>query len=150
VKVYVATSWKNEAFPTVVQLLRDDGHEVYDFRNPHQTGPDRGRQGRGFSWSEIDKAPRPWWPEQTLAVLKHGIAQDGFGSDFDALQWADACIMVQPCGVSAALELGWAVGAGKLTAVLMAFGEPDLMLLMANLLTTDMGEVLDMLAQAEA
>ena len=33
-KIYVASSWRNERHPGVVELLRIAGHEVYDFRNP--------------------------------------------------------------------------------------------------------------------
>ena len=144
-RVYVASSWRNVAQPTIVEMIRKAGHEVYDVRNPHQTGRERGRMGVGFSWSEIDPTPRPWLGERTKAVLEHPIALDGFGSDFDAMHWADVVVMVQPCGVSAALELGWAAGNDKMTAVLLASGEPELMLLMADLLTTDMAEVLEFL-----
>lgn len=31
-RVYVATSWRNEFQPGVVAALREDGHEVYDFK----------------------------------------------------------------------------------------------------------------------
>ena len=33
-KIYVASSWRNEYYPEVVEKLREAGHEVYDFRNP--------------------------------------------------------------------------------------------------------------------
>ena len=32
-KIYVASSWRNQYFPDVVKILREYGHEVYDFRN---------------------------------------------------------------------------------------------------------------------
>ena len=60
----------------------------------------------------------------------------------DALEACDALVMVQPCGRSAALELGWAVGAGKPTIVLLADGEPELMLLMAQYFCLTIEEVL--------
>ena len=44
--IYVASSWRNQYQQRVVSLLRELGHEVYDFRNP---SPDN----HGFSWSEI-------------------------------------------------------------------------------------------------
>jgi hypothetical protein len=34
VKIYVASSWRNAEQPEIVGLLRDLGHEVYDFKNP--------------------------------------------------------------------------------------------------------------------
>lgn len=33
-KIYVASSWRNERQPEVVEHLRSFGYEVYDFRNP--------------------------------------------------------------------------------------------------------------------
>jgi hypothetical protein len=39
-----------------------------------------------------------------------------------AMEKADAFVLVLPCGRSAHLELGWAVGAGKRTAILL---DPD-------------------------
>lgn len=33
-KIYVASSWRNTYYPSVVSALRDAGHDVYDFRNP--------------------------------------------------------------------------------------------------------------------
>ena len=46
-KIYVASSWRNEYQQEVVKVLRELGHEVYDFKNP---------EGRtGFQWSAIDK-----------------------------------------------------------------------------------------------
>ena len=33
-RIYVASSWRNKYFPEVVECLRAEGHEVFDFRNP--------------------------------------------------------------------------------------------------------------------
>src|SRR4051812_37731805 len=33
-KVYVASSWRNDFQPGVVRALRSDGHQVYDFKGP--------------------------------------------------------------------------------------------------------------------
>lgn len=33
-KIYLASSWRNERQPAVLAALREAGHEVYDFRNP--------------------------------------------------------------------------------------------------------------------
>lgn len=59
---------------------------------------------------------------------------------------ANVCVMLQPCGCSAALELGWAIGAGKRTAALMTGQAPELMLRLADLLTTSVDELLTWLA----
>ena len=142
-KIYVASSWRNETQPEVVRDLRDFGHEVYDFRNP--------RPGdTGFRWSEIDPNWRQWTPEHYRKGLEHDIAKAGFQSDFEAMHWADAFVLVQPCGRSAHLELGWACGAGKLTVILLADGEPELMNKLADYVCVDMEEVLNVLAGEQA
>ena len=33
-KIYVASSWRNEFYPEMVEALREADHDVYDFRNP--------------------------------------------------------------------------------------------------------------------
>lgn len=114
-KVYVASSWRNPWQPGVVRMLRYLGHEVYDFREP--------RPGeRGFSWSDVDPEWKAWSPRVYRDALHQNVAEAGFRSDMDALAACDACVLVLPCGASAHLELGWACGAGKRTAVLFPHG----------------------------
>lgn len=134
-KIYVASSWRNAIQPTVVTALRERGHEVYDFRHP-LPGDD------GFHWSAIDPEWQEWSPQRFRVALEHPIARHGFGSDFSAMRWADAFVMVMPCGRSAHLEAGWAMGMGKPTAILLSDGEPELMYSMADLLATDVDEVI--------
>lgn len=130
--VYVASSWRNEFQPEVVQRLRDDGHEVYDFR-----------EADGFSWRSVDVGWLLWTPAQYLAGLSHPLAEKGFARDMDALRLCDACVMVMPCGPSASLEAGWAAGAGKrLIVYVPGLREPDLMVKMADLVTTNFDEVI--------
>lgn len=137
--IYVASSWRNEKQPEVVQALRAAGHDVYDFRNPRPGG-------NGFHWSEIDTEWKSWTQERYREALDHPIAVAGFRSDMDALVDADAVVAVQPFGRSTALELGYACGDGKLTIVLLADGEPELMVKMVRHVCCTMGEVLDILA----
>ena len=146
-KIYVASSWRNDHQPGVVRALRDEGHEVYDFRNPHQTGPDRRRAGRGFHWSEIDPQWKSWSPSEFRAALSHELAADGFHSDKDGLDWCDACVLVLPCGRSAHLEAGYAVGKGKLTLVLLSDGEPELMYRFFDGIAVTLEELLVALSQ---
>lgn len=113
--IYVASSWRNPWQPAVVQQLRAWGHDVYDFRAPVPGEA-------GFRWSEIDGNWQAWTPSQYRRSLASPIAEHGFRRDMDALSACDVCILVQPCGNSAHLELGWAAGAGKRTAVLFPFG----------------------------
>jgi hypothetical protein len=114
-KIYVASSWRNPWQPGVVALLRNAGHDVYDFRQP-VPGED------GFRWSEIDGDWQQWNPKRYRSALDHPVARHGFKRDMDALRSCDVCVLVLPCGNSAHLELGWACGAGKRTAVLFPYG----------------------------
>lgn len=75
-------------------------------------------------------------------MIAHPRAIEGFDSDFAAMQRADHFVMVLPCGKSAHLELGWAVGAGKHTAILLEDPvEPELMYKMVDLITADIDEL---------
>ena len=120
-KIYVASSWRNEYQQTVVEFLRQQGHEVYDFKNPpHGNG--------GFAWSDIDKNWENWDTNQFKKALRHPIAVAGFKSDFDGMKWADVCVMVLPCGRSANTEAGWMKGAGKSVYVFQPIRQgPELM-----------------------
>ena len=119
-KIYVASSWRNNIQPVVVEALRKIGHAVYDFKNPEP-----GNQG--FHWSEIDINWKNWTPEKFKQALKHPIAVEGFNRDMEALRDCDVCVMVMPCGRSAHLEAGFAVGAGKPLIIMLTNGEPELM-----------------------
>ena len=138
-KIYVASSWRNELQPGVVKVLRDAGHEVYDFRNPpHGRG--------GFAWSEIDPNWRAWTAREYRDALTSPIAKAGFDSDAAGMIWADTCLLVLPCGRSAHLEAGWMAGRDKLTIVLTRDGEePELMALLSDHICVSMDEVLQAL-----
>lgn len=134
-RVYVASSWRCEWQPGVVARFREEGHEVYDFRNPEDGD-------RGFHWSEIDPAWESWGWEAYLKSLRHPIARAGFNKDMDALRGADATVLVMPCGRSAHLELGYAIGAGQRTAILLEGSEePELMYLMADFVTASLEQL---------
>jgi len=136
-KIYVASSWRNEVQPIVVRHLRQLGHEVYDFRNPREHAHER---DDGFSWRDIDNDWEWWDAKKFRDSLAHPLARAGFKSDFEALKWSEFVLLVMPCGRSAHLELGWAVGAGKRTAILMSNGEPELMYAMVDHLLLNVGE----------
>lgn len=138
-KVYVASSWRNNYQQAVVTELRADGHEVYDFKD-----------SEGFHWSEVDPAWRDWTSDidKYLSGLKHPCAERGFTRDMSNLRNCDACVYVMPCGVSASLEAGWACGAGKLVIVYVPdLREPDLMVKMAHLVTRDLSAVREALKE---
>ena len=135
-RLYVASSWRCARQPAVVAALRAAGHEVYDFRNP----PARA----GFGWEEIDGGWKSWSPVAFLLALLHPLAEAGFASDFEAMQWADGCVLVLPCGKSAHLEAGWFAGAGKRLFILLDVmrAEPELMYKMATTIRLTIGDIL--------
>lgn len=119
-KIYLASSWRNQYQTAALASLRSYGYEVYDFKNPAPGN-------NGFGWRQtIDR------PIQTAAdlieALGHPRAQQGFEFDFRAMKWADVCVLLLPCGNSAHLEAGWFAGQGKPVAVLCPeLREPELM-----------------------
>ena len=120
-KIYVASSWRNKYYPEVVQFLREQGHEVFDFRNP----PD----GKGgFFWKDVDPDWENWSVEDYVKNLGHEWSEYGFRRDYDAMKDADVCVLVLPCGRSAHTEAGWMAGAGKkVIAYIPEKQEPELM-----------------------
>ncbi len=141
-RIYVASSWRNEQQPNVVHAILEAGHEVYDFRHPSM-GP--GKRGLGFHWSDIDPDWKTWTPEQFREALRDPRAADGFASDLCGMEWANTFVLVMPCGRSAHLELGWAIGASKPAHILLSDGEPELMYGLATGLHTHLGELLSAL-----
>ena len=141
VKIYVATSWKNTRQPGVVKALRDAGHDVYDFREPKP-------ETSGFQWSDIDPDWKDWPPAKYRDALTHPLAKLGFDRDFNAMQWADAFVLVMPCGASAHLEAGWAIGQGKPTCILIGDKQQaELMYKMASSIVLNKAELLEWLKE---
>ena len=120
-KIYVASSWRNPYYPAVVERLRQEGHEVYDFRNPPHGGA-------GFHWTDVDENAPHWTFAQYAEGLEHPLAERQFLADIDALTWADTCVLVLPSGRSAHTEAGYMAGAGKRVIVYIPeMVEPELM-----------------------
>lgn len=135
-KLYVASSWRNDHQPSVVATLREWGHEIYDFRNPPESS--------GFGWEALNENWQQWTPEEFRRALRHPIAQAGYAADRGGMDWAEACVLVLPCGRSAHLEAGFMAGQGKPVWVLMPEAcEPELMYLLLGrwAICTDLPEV---------
>jgi nucleoside 2-deoxyribosyltransferase len=144
-KIYVASSWKNVAQPAIVLALRRIGYEVYDFRHPAPGD-------NGFHWSEClpgYQRGQNVTPEQYKTMLKTPRAQEGYEHDIDALRRCDAVVYVLPCGRSASWEFGYAVGAGKMSFVIMFEpDQPDLMFMESDIITS-MEELFDTFGEPE-
>ena len=84
--IYVASSWRNEVQPSVVQSLSDAGHLAYDFKEPSP--------GRvGFRWSDIGTSWKDWTSKEFCTALAHQKAVEGFRHDYEAMEPADAFVM---------------------------------------------------------
>ena len=119
--IYVASSWRNPYYPEVVKRLKAEGHYVYDFRNPPHGGT-------GFHWTDVDENAPNWTFEEYEKGLNHPLAECQFAADLEAMQQADTCVLVLPCGRSAHTEAGWMAGKGKRVIVYIPeMVEPGLM-----------------------
>ena len=84
-------------------MLRNEGHEVYDFRNLEYA----------FKWSDIDEDWLNWTPEVFRKKLSHQLAFKGYNQDFGGMKWADTCVLLLPSGRSAHIEAGTMIGWNK-------------------------------------
>lgn len=127
-RIYLASSWRNNEFPRVRDLLRANGHEVYDFKN----------SSTAFGWEMIDPKWETWSSAQFVEALVHPLAKVGFQADMDALTLCEACVLLLPCGRSAHIEAGYAAGQGKRLVILTDSHErPELMYAMGRVALSD-------------
>lgn len=143
-RIYVASSWRCARQPGVVERLRAEGHEVYDFRHP--------AAGDGFrSWNAVDPDWQQWDAAGFARGLEHPVARRGYRRDLDAMLWADVCVLCLPCGRSAHVEAGWFSGRpGKRLAVLLDdTSEPELMYLLADAVCVDLDAVVAWLREQQ-
>ena len=137
--IYVASSWRNPYYPEVVKRLKAEGHDVYDFRNPPHGGA-------GFHWTDVNENAPNWTFEQYAEGLTHPLAERQFAADLEALQQADTCVLVLPCGRSAHTEAGWMAGAGKRVIVYIPeIEEPELMYKLFDEVVGSMDNLIDRL-----
>lgn len=128
-RIYVASSWRNQDHSEVVHALRLLGHRVYDFKHPQN-------EEKGFSWKDAGYEPNPQKPSIAayLTALASKEAHAGFHVDMTAMYWADTFVLLLPCGRSAHIEAGWALGRDKEVFIVLSEEkfEPELMYLMAG------------------
>ena len=105
-RIYVSSSWKNEYQPALVAGLRMRGHKVYDFRHPE------GRNDQSV-WKDVGINEESTPCEEFSKQHNCNIAQERFDKHFDAMNDADTCILLLPCGNSSHVEAGYMAGTGK-------------------------------------
>lgn len=103
-KIYLASSWRNKHFENLLNVLRMQGYYTYDFKHPEDN------ELSGFSWEKVDKDFEKWTCWDFKEGLHHPEAVKAFEKDFHAMQKADYCVLLLPCGRSAHSEAGWMKG----------------------------------------
>ena len=142
--IYIASSWRNSYYPEVVERLRREGFQVYDFRNPPHGGS-------GFHWTDIDGNAPNWTFEQYAEGLHHPKAERQFSADMEALEAAETCVLVLPCGRSAHTEAGWMAGAGRrVIAYIPEMVEPELMYKLFDGVVGSLDELVSCLKKASS
>ena len=135
----MASSWRNEFYPEVVEALRRAGHEVYDFRNP-PSGDE------GFKWSCVAENYMEWSPQEYREQLEHPKTVRQFDNDIKAMEACDTCVLVLPCGRSAHTEAGWFAGRGRTVVVYIPVRqEPELMYKLFSAVCCSMDELVETL-----
>lgn len=121
--IYLASSWRNEFYEAVHQELIREGFKVYDFKD----------QKYQFHWRELDPDWMKWTTKKSINFVKNNeLCDKAFQHDFSALVDCDALVLLNPCGKSAHLEAGFAIGAKKPVFIYKHDGDPELMYLMAD------------------
>ncbi len=99
-RVYIASSWKNaELVLTLAGLFRSKGLEVYCFAEHDEAQVH-------FNWQDIVDVENT----NGIEALKTEKSIGAYGSDKWSLDWANVCVLVNPCGRDAHLEAGFIKG----------------------------------------
>ncbi len=133
--IYLASSWKNEFHDGLVQVLRAANLNVFNYRETNAL----------FHWREVDICWEYWDTDLYLKGLKSPIAQKAFENDMDGLIHSDTLVLLEPSGISAHLELGYAIGRGMRTYILHqpeVRPQPELMSKMAMIQTDSVMDLL--------
>lgn len=137
-RIYLTGSLENPRIPDLAIALREAGHSVFD--DWFAAGPDADKM-----WKVYEQRRGRTYVEAVRAGL---AAQHVFDFDRFHLSQADIVILAMPCGKSGCLELGWALGQGKLGYVLL--DDPtkwDVMFKFATNVFDNLNDLLTELAQ---
>lgn len=111
--IYVGGALANPEIVRITKLLMDNGHEVFS------------------EWYTPGKDADVLWRDYELALgfdyreaLNRPAAQQVFNFDKRNIDASDTFVMVMPCGKSAHLELGYAIGSGK-TGIIYLPEQPE-------------------------
>ena len=113
-KIYIASSWSNPYLDDIASILNDRNHQVHDFRANGATRP----------------APPPLTDgslDNFMSFLHLPSVQSRYQLQCAALVDAEVLLCVLPCGRSAHVELGMALGLAIPVVLVNDGSEPDLM-----------------------
>jgi hypothetical protein len=145
-KVYVASSWRNQYHNKVVQDIRTLGHSVYDYRE------------KGFGWSQIYTLPGDGkLPLKELTdLLNHPLSKIAFSNDSIGIHDSDVAVLVLDSGKSSHIEIGYQFGRSvnnKYSIILIPEGvkvEPELMYSWSDfIINDDISEIRDTFIEIE-
>lgn len=140
-RIYVASSWKNEKRCLLIaKVLRDWGHEVDCFCDASS-----GRYV--FNYQELGDVSKM----NAVSALEEPKVIRAFQEDKHWLDWAECVVLLLPSGKSAHLEAGYAAGRGKKLVILGEFpkGEMDVMYGFAQYLVRNIDELEEALNRLE-
>lgn len=106
--VYLVGALKNPDIPYLGKTLREEGYEV--FAEWHNPGPEA-----DMYWQEHEKLKGSSYKE----ALAGSHVENVFYYDQTYIDLSDIVVLVMPAGRSGHLELGYAVGSGKKTFILL-------------------------------
>jgi hypothetical protein len=137
--IYIIGSLRNPRIPEVGRELRRLGHEVFD--DWFAAGP-----LADDAWKEYEQSLGRNYAE----ALDGAAADHVFSFDKRHLDAAEGAVLVAPAGKSAHLELGYMVGQGKRTAVLIDSPDRwDVMYKFADAVVFTISELADVLSEWE-
>lgn len=139
VKVYIIGSMQNATVLEVGAAVRAAGHDAFD--DWHSSGPES-----DLHWHAYEQKRGRTFRD----ALKGHHAQNVYRFDKGHIDESDAGVLVLPAGRSGHLELGYMVGRGKRTCILLADPNPerfDIMYNFAEYVATSVEEVVAWLAK---
>ena len=142
-KIYVASSWRNPNLDSIVDILRQAGHIVYNFKETISTT----EKTSAFNWDQIDPSWENWTSSEFAEHINDVLAVNAFEADSTAMKEAEACVLVLPCGLSAHIEAGYMKGLGKKVFILLTLCRPELTYRIFDGLAANVQELLSMLGR---
>ena len=133
-RIYVASSWRNPLYSSVIGALRAAGHVVFDWRDSGFRFPD--------CTTRLDY----------VNALHSSDASAQFHRDMRAIEEADAVVLLLPAGASAHAEAAWAAAKDKQVIVYLGDEkpQPELMHRLFNGFVENIDQLLFVLSSAQA